>query len=181
MKAASLRMGHPNAWAIPQCLRSGGGSGHEPCYCRDSLLSDAAKLSAWRPILGVGVHVRIGSRPPALGHVTALNELGVLLDSVQSIGGRCREVWDPEEATLVETEIVCGTAKALARSTNPCALIFRTGGRPPTLDVRFYLDRSPMFRTRFNGAWASNHGERAWTPERISSPPSRADQQAQRP
>lgn len=106
--------------------------------------ADAACVEAWRAILDEHVHIRIGSREPALGLRSALAELGAFLAGVGSFGGRYREIWVLSDATLVETEIVCRAGGGQRAAIVPCALVFRTGGGPKVLDVRFYLDPAPV-------------------------------------
>jgi hypothetical protein len=106
--------------------------------------SDAARIDAWRAVLDEHVHIRIGSREPALGFRSALCELAVFLAGVGSFGGSYREVWVLSDSTVVETEIVCRARKGGHTAVVPCALVFRTGGGPKLLDVRFYLDPAPV-------------------------------------
>ncbi|MFC5422860.1 hypothetical protein ACFPOB_25205 [Bosea eneae] len=96
----------------------------------------------WRGLFDPGVHLRIGNRRPALCLEPALKELKRLLARVDSFGGY-RDVWEVRDATWIETEM--HRDRGASALVIPCAIVFRTGGRPLALDVRFYCDVSPLF------------------------------------
>jgi hypothetical protein len=106
---------------------------------------DAESLAAWSPILDPRVHLRIGSRKPALGLVAALSELDTFLMAIRSFGRDYREIWELREATLVEIDVVGWPRGNAPAKAIPCAIIFRTGDGPLALDVRFYLDPGKLF------------------------------------
>jgi hypothetical protein len=110
----------------------------------DTLLESCPEdIEPWREILDNNVHLRIGSRPPALGLELAMRELRAFFSCVSSIGRPYREVWRLRQATLLETELSWAHHPASSGGV-PCVLIVRTGGRRAILDLRIYLDLSPL-------------------------------------
>jgi hypothetical protein len=110
----------------------------------DALLEDChGDLEPWRGIMDDNVHLRIASRPPALGVDAALTELRSFFSMVASIGRPYRDVWRHRQATLVETELIWAHLPSPVNGV-PCVLIVRTGGRRAILDLRMYLDLSPL-------------------------------------
>jgi hypothetical protein len=110
----------------------------------DALLEDCpGDLESWRGIMDDNVHLRIGSRPPALGLDAAMIELGAFFSRISIIGRPYRDVWRLRQATLVETELSWAHLPAPSDGV-PCVLIVRTGGRQAILDLRMYLDLSPL-------------------------------------
>ncbi len=111
-----------------------------------------ADLRVWSRLLDAGAHFRIGNRPPAVGRAAGLGELGAFLAGVAAIGHAYREVSALEEATLVETDVVPRTKRAVPCGAPapalPCAMVFRTGAGALALDLRFYLDPAPVFARR---------------------------------
>ncbi len=105
------------------------------------------RLEAWAAILDPGVHLRVGNRPPALGVDAAIRELGLLLANVATARGCHREVWRLRGAVLVETELGV-PGDAAGRDRIPVAVVLRVGGDGKAVDVRLYLDPSPLARTR---------------------------------
>ena len=89
------------------------------------------------------VHLRIGGRRPALGLDAAMSELRAFFSQVSSIGRPYREVWRLRQATLVETELRWAHLPASSQRV-PCVLIVRTSRRRAILDIRMYLDLSPL-------------------------------------
>ncbi len=119
-----------------------------------------ADLRAWSRLLDESVHLRIGNRPPAIGRVAVLGELGAFLAGVSAIGQGYLDVCALEEATLVETDVVprrtmSAGQRGLPTPALPCAMVFRTGTGALALDLRFYLDPSPVFGPRAGRAGAA--------------------------
>ena len=119
-----------------------------------------ADLGAWSCLLDASAHLRIGNRPPAIGRVAVLGELGAFLAGVAAIGQGYKDVWALEEATLVETDVVPRRTmragqRGLLPPSLPCAMVFRTGTGALALDLRFYLDPSPVFGLRPGRAGAA--------------------------
>ncbi len=105
------------------------------------------RLVAWAAILDPGVHLRVGNRPPALGVDAAIRELGLLLADAAAARGCHREVWRLRGAVLVETELGV-PGDAAGRDRIPVAVVLRVGGDGKAIDVRIYLDPSPLARAR---------------------------------
>ncbi len=119
-----------------------------PLEIVDALLGAGPdRLEAWSAILDPGVHLRVGNRPPALGIDAAIRELALLLANVAAARGCHREVWRLRGAVLVETELGV-PGDAAGRDRIPVAVVLRVGGDGKAVDVRLYLDPSPLARTR---------------------------------
>ncbi len=141
-----------------------------PLEIVDALLGAGPdRLAAWAAILDPGVHLRVGNRPPALGVDAAIRELGLLLADVAAARGCHREVWRLRGAVLVETELGV-LDDAVGRYRIPVAAVLRIGGDGRAIDVRIYLDPSPLARTRARRGGGRHRGG-ATSTQALPGPP----------
>jgi hypothetical protein len=107
----------------------------------DSILkaSDPIDIRAWSIMLADDVHLRVGSRPVAVGRKQALGELRLLFAKADALGRGFCAVWpgNDRETVLLELELTPSAGGVAI----PVAIIARAIDPNPLLrDLRFYLD-----------------------------------------